>query len=221
MRRWSSWLRCLGCPVDEVRRPPQRLTGWGGSGFVGHGSSVAQAGTRRGRSVRYCGAALLARTLLGCIMPLSLQGATKMKSVLRLFRLLLCVALAGCASIASALNNAAFGQTIDLVCNGEVHQYEPNPVEGTAGPGAAWVDLGLKRISTPVGDFRITKVEETAIYFDEPGKPLKVFGYLDRSTGRMTVFWRRPEEEAKMQAGLPSNMVRYAVLACSVSKRLF
>jgi hypothetical protein len=144
-----------------------------------------------------------------------------MKSVSRPFRLLLCVTLVGCECIVLAINNAAFGQTVDLVCNGEVRQYEPNHLEGTAGPGAARVDLGLKRISTPVGDFRITRVEETAIYFDEPGKPLKVFGYLDRSTGRMTVFWRRPEEEAKMQAGLPSNMVRYATLACSVSKRLF
>jgi hypothetical protein len=144
-----------------------------------------------------------------------------MKSVARLFRLILCVALVGCEGIVSAINNAAFGQTIDLMCNGQVHQYEPSRLEGVAGPGATRVDLGLKRISTPVGDFRITKVEETAIYFDEPGKSLKVFGYLDRSTGRMTVFWRRPEEEARMQAGLPSNVVRYAALGCSVSKRLF
>jgi hypothetical protein len=100
----------------------------------------------------------------------------KMKSVARLFRLLLGVALVGCGCVISAINNAAFGQTVDLVCSGEVHQYEPSYLEGTAGPAAARVDLGLKRISTPVGDFRITKVEETTIYFDEPGKPLKVFG---------------------------------------------
>jgi hypothetical protein len=125
------------------------------------------------------------------------------------------------AIILAAFNNAAFGQKIDLVCNGAVHQFEPDRVEGTAGPGATTVDLGRNRISTPVGEFRISKVEDTTVYFDDPGKQLIVFGYLDRLTGKMTVFWRRPEEEAKMQAGLPAKAAMSAELRCSVSKRLF
>jgi hypothetical protein len=121
----------------------------------------------------------------------------------------------------AALNSTAFGQTVDLVCNGAVHQFEPNEVHGTAGPGATRVDVGRQRISTPVGEFRITKVEDTKIYFDDPGKQLVVFGYLDRLTGEMTVFWRRPEEEARMQAGLSHKVAILAELRCAVSKRLF
>jgi len=123
--------------------------------------------------------------------------------------------------ILAAFNSASSGQTIDLVCNGAMNEYEPDHIEGTAGPGVARVDLGRKHISTPVGEFRISKVQETTIYFDDPENQLKVFGYLDRATGQMTVFWRRPEEEAKVQTGLPSTTAMYAKLSCSVSKRLF
>jgi hypothetical protein len=120
--------------------------------------------------------------------------------------------------ILAAFNSAASGQPVDLVCSGAFNQYEPNEVKGTAGPGATRVDLA----PTPVGEFQISKVEETAIYFkDDPGKQLIVFGYLDRLTGQMTVLWRRPEEEAKMQAGLPHKVVMSAELRCAVSKRLF
>jgi hypothetical protein len=101
-----------------------------------------------------------------------------------------------------------------------VYQYEPNRMEGTA-TGATTIDLENERIVTPVGDFHITRVEDTSVTFDDPGKKLVVFGNLDRMTGKMTVFWRRPEEEARMRAGLTSKMSRYAELGCSASKRLF
>jgi hypothetical protein len=117
--------------------------------------------------------------------------------------------------IAACFNGAASAQTVDLVCNGAFHQYEPKEVHGTAGPGATRVDLGQQRISTPVGEFSINKVNETTIYFNDPGKSLVVFGYVDRLTGEMRVFWRRPEEEAKMQAGLPHKVAMYAELRCS------
>lgn len=119
-----------------------------------------------------------------------------------------------------ASNSAVVGQTINLMCSGTVYQYEPNRMEGSA-TGAATIDLENGRIGTPVGDFHITRVEETSVTFDDPGRELVVFGKLDRMTGRMTVFWRRPEEEAKMQAHLTSNSSMYAELSCAATKRLF
>jgi hypothetical protein len=124
------------------------------------------------------------------------------------------------ALLLSASNGLAVGQTVKLLCNGMVHQYEPNRVDGTAS-GAATVDIDGKRIVTPVGQFRITKVEETAIYFDDPRKQLKVFGYLDRLTGKMTVLWRRPEEDFKGQSGLQHKMSMYSELSCLMAKPLF
>ena len=138
-----------------------------------------------------------------------------------MFQFLRGIVLIAAVFTIAVFNGAALGQTITLVCSGKMYESEPDKIESTVGPGAATLNLELKRVSTPVGDFRITKVEDTKISFDDPEKQLKVFGYLDRLSGQMTVFWRRPEEEAKMQAGLISKMVMYAELSCSVSKRLF
>jgi hypothetical protein len=128
--------------------------------------------------------------------------------------------LIGTVVIALALSNGvAVGQTIYLTCSGTVHEYESG-MHGSA-TGAATIDLEQGRINTPVGNFHIIRVEETSIIFDDPGGKLVVFGHLDRMTGGMTVYWRRPEEEAKLQARLPANNFRIAELSCTASKRLF
>ena len=88
-------------------------------------------------------------------------------------------------------------------------------------PTSALIDFDHNQIDTPVGRFRIFKVDETNIAFDDPQSPFKVFGNLDRQTGSMTVFWRTPEEEAKLQAGLPWKMSKYSELTCTVLKRVF
>jgi hypothetical protein len=121
-----------------------------------------------------------------------------------------------------AISTAASGQTVDLMCGGKFYQYEPSKIESSVAPRATRIDLHRKRISTPVGEFRISNAEDTAIFFKEvlPG-PLLVFGRLDRLSGEMTIFWRRPEEEEKLQAGLTAQTAMYADLRCSVSKRLF
>jgi hypothetical protein len=129
--------------------------------------------------------------------------------------------LTATAILVAAFNTSALGQTIDLTCNGSIHHYEPEALKATVGPAATRVDLERKRIVTPFGEFRIRKVEETTIYFDNPGMELVVDGRIDRVTGKMTVIWRSPEEEAKMRAVGSSKAAQFAELRCSVSKRLF
>ena len=121
--------------------------------------------------------------------------------------------------ILAAFSSAVFGQAIDLVCSGTMNAKE---IRGTAGPGATRVDLERRHISTPVGNFEIIKIEETKIFFSDPQeKQLIVSGHLDRLSGQMTVTWFRPEEQAKMRAGLPAKIERLAELRCSAAKRLF
>jgi hypothetical protein len=112
-------------------------------------------------------------------------------------------------------------EAIDLSCMGVMHTYAMKQKEGLVDPGAAVVDLEKTRIATPVGNFRITRILEESITFDDPTSKLLVFGTLDRVSGAMNVFWRTPDQEAKVQAGLPSSAEMYAELKCFAAKRLF
>src|SRR3954452_11472384 len=113
------------------------------------------------------------------------------------------------AILCVACNTTASGQEIiDLVCRGTVQIYEPPPAgNDTVTPTATRVDLEHNFISTPVGDFRISKVEETKIWFeDDPEKQSAIQGHtaegsLDRLSGQMTIWWQRPTERAKLRAG--------------------
>lgn len=118
--------------------------------------------------------------------------------------------IASAALIATVVPAAA----IDLSCKGTMHTYEMEKKQGIVEPGAAVVDLEHKTISTPVGGFRITKIAEDSISFDDPAsKGMVVFGTLDRISGAMNVFWNRP--------GNTTQAAMYADLKCSAAKRLF
>jgi hypothetical protein len=105
-------------------------------------------------------------------------------------------------------------RAIDLSCSGEMHYYKPKHIEMTVPPGAAILDLENSRITSSVGNFRITKVADDSISFDDPkGKELVVDGTLDRVSGLMTVFWHKPEDWKQA--------IRYSELKCSVAKRMF
>jgi hypothetical protein len=117
---------------------------------------------------------------------------------------------------------AAYGQAVDLVCSGTMKQYEPQVTDGNVGPAAARVDLARNFISTPLGDYRISRVEDTKIWFgSDVGNQLVAEGSLDRVSGQMSIWWQRAGEKAKMKAGLPSKLNMAAELRCSASKRLF
>jgi hypothetical protein len=113
----------------------------------------------------------------------------------------------------AASGNELRAQVIDLECKGPVNQYEPKKILGIAGDGGTRVNPDQNRITAPFGEFRITQVEETKIYFDDPSSALEVSGTLDRIAGQMTIFWRRPKEVARVSM--------YADLKCSIAKRLF
>lgn len=115
----------------------------------------------------------------------------------------------------------ASAQIADLSCSGKMHQYIPEHREGSISPGAARIDIEKRALATPVGDFRITHVHDNSISFDSLTDPLVVFGTLDRVTGAMTIFWRTQAEDAKLKAGLPHTVTRYADMACIPAKRMF
>jgi hypothetical protein len=125
--------------------------------------------------------------------------------------------------ILAAFNSVASGQTINLVCSGKYRSYEKGTdfVDANVAPGATQVDLERKLISTPAGQFRISKVEETRIYINEERQNLVVWGSLDRLSGELSVFMLRPTEHAKMRNGLSAKVETNIELRCSVSKRLF
>jgi hypothetical protein len=114
-------------------------------------------------------------------------------------------------------------QSADLICKGEMHdQSSQKPVIGTIAPLATQVDFDRKRILTFGGEYRIAQITETSIAFDDPEFALrpareKVFGFLDRMTGSMSIAWY---DEARM-AARSRTPTRLAVLTCSISKRLF
>ena len=127
--------------------------------------------------------------------------------------------------IAIAWGGSAFGQAVNLACGGVYHVYAPEePMEATVAPKASSVDLASKKITTPLGEYRISRVDDDQIFFDRPASPTFNFvthGTLDRSTGKMLIQWLRPEEDAKMGNGQMTHMARYAEFMCSIAKRLF
>jgi hypothetical protein len=116
-------------------------------------------------------------------------------------------------AVVGALNCSASGQTTDLACGGTLHQYQPERSEASIAPAATSVDLTKRLIQTPLGKFSISEIQETKIWFVDPGKALWMSAYLDRLTGEMTIFWFHSKDM--------SHPTAYAELSCSPAKRLF
>jgi hypothetical protein len=119
----------------------------------------------------------------------------------------------------AASNSIVIGQTINLVCRGQVIKY--NPTIEALTEGAATIDLDQNSLTTSLGEFHIINVGDTSINFNGTENSLVVFGTLDRITGKMTVFWYTPEDWAKVQAYQDAHFSRHAQLTCSASKKLF
>jgi hypothetical protein len=125
--------------------------------------------------------------------------------------------------IASACPASA--QAVNLACGGVYHVYPPEePLEATVAPTASSVDLANKAITTPLGEYRISSINDVQIFFDNPASPSFNFvahGSLDRVTGKMMIRWLRPEEDVREKSLQTVHMARYAELTCSAAKRLF
>jgi hypothetical protein len=136
-----------------------------------------------------------------------------------------CLSLAIIALCFCVPPSQAFAQTVDLACGGEYHVYAPEePTAATVAPTASSVDLASKKITTPLGTYRISRIEEERLFFDKPASTTFNFvthGMLDRMTGKMLIRWLRPEEDVKEMAGQTMHMARYAEFMCSAAKWLF
>ncbi len=91
-------------------------------------------------------------------------------------------------------------------------------------PTASAVDLASNEITTPLGTYRLSRIEENKLTFDAPATRdfnLVTHGSLDRLTGKMVILWLRPEQDVKYRAGKLENMARLAEFMCSTAKRLF
>jgi len=85
-------------------------------------------------------------------------------------------------------------------------------------------DLASKEITTPLGTYRLSQIEENKLMFDRPATRefnLVTHGSLDRVTGKMVIIWIRPEQDAKYKFGQLEKMTRLAEFRCSTAKRLF
>jgi hypothetical protein len=137
-----------------------------------------------------------------------------------------CLSLAIIALCFCVPPSQALAQAVDLACGGEYHMYAPEePMDTTVAPTASSVDVASKKIITPLGTYRISRIEEERLFFDKSPSPTFNFvthGSLDRLTGRMLIQWVRPEEDAKPRTvGQTMQMARYAEFMCSAAKRLF
>jgi hypothetical protein len=119
------------------------------------------------------------------------------------------------------LSSPASAQTINLVCGGTFSQYDPERLDAKVSPTATTVDLERKLLSTPVGQYLISRIEDTKIVIYEERQDFSVVGSLDRLTGKMEITWQRPAERAKLLAGLSSKIAGRIELQCSASNRLF
>jgi len=129
------------------------------------------------------------------------------------------------ALVGSGSGCAASAETVNLACGGVFHLYEPERMDSSVAPTASAVDLASKKITTPLGEYRISRVDEEQLTFGAPAAPgfnFVTHGTLDRLSGRMLIRWFRPEEDAKAQVvGQSANMARYAEFTCAAAKRLF
>jgi hypothetical protein len=126
--------------------------------------------------------------------------------------------------IAAASGGPVLAQAVNLTCGGELHIFEPDRMDATVNPTASAVDVASNEITTPLGTYRLSRIEENKLTFDAPATRdfnLVTHGSLDRLTGKMVILWLRPEQDAKYRVGQLENMARFAEFKCSTAKRLF
>src|SRR5260370_2317846 len=119
---------------------------------------------------------------------------------------------------ALAVVSPAHAESFGLACSGTATEYD-RYLQAEIPDMAASVDLDGRVLSTPFGMFHITTVDDQAIDFDATSGPFKVFGRFDRSTGDLTIFWRRPEEDTKIMAGKVGQMSPFVKFHCTRSRR--
>lgn len=93
-------------------------------------------------------------------------------------------------------------------------------ISGTVAPGATVLDLVSHTAHTPVGNFDISAVNDDGVGLSGRGQtangetPFST-GFLDRTTGKMNVFWLDSIEEGKRQKGESFRYTMWADLTCT------
>ena len=101
---------------------------------------------------------------------------------------------------------------ITLTCDGELHDYEQGNIVARA-TGATTIDLSRNLLTTPAGIFRILGVSDAKYYIEQADALRRVWGSLDRYTGRLAVMWNRHGEVRQLSYLLE--------LQCYAAQRLF
>lgn len=114
---------------------------------------------------------------------------------------------------------------VNLSCEGELKDYGTR-IDANIPPAASTVDLERRVLKLPLGSFNITRADDQIIWFGgdftaADKTSMTIQGSMDRTTGRVTAIWYRPEELAKMHAGQRAQASMFMELRCSASKRLF
>jgi hypothetical protein len=119
---------------------------------------------------------------------------------------------------------SAGAQTTNLSCSGTLHVFEPDRFDASMAPTSSVVDLAGRKITTPLGTYRISSVHESGIMFGAAPSPdfnFVTFGSLDRLTGKMLISWMTSEQHTKLQAGQTAQASRSAEFNCTAAQRLF
>ena len=102
--------------------------------------------------------------------------------------------------------SSAFAAPVNLTCHGALHQYLPTTENASIAPTATVVDLDRSSINTPVGRFRIVKIDDSNVFFDGASRGYLINGSLDRNSGQMNIRWLTQEEQGKLDRGLQAQM---------------
>jgi hypothetical protein len=134
--------------------------------------------------------------------------------------------LATCILLLSANVSAANAQSVMLNCVGTYHNYSDGTVVNFP-PAAAVMDYSSHMFTYQFIEIPITRATDTKLTLEASAlgnnrQYLKIFGTIDRITGIGTIYWRTPEEEAKMLSGSRTGQLyAMAEFRCSAAQKQF
>ncbi|WP_157839366.1 hypothetical protein [Bradyrhizobium diazoefficiens] len=126
--------------------------------------------------------------------------------------------------LGSASITPADADPANLSCSGILHVYRPERFDASVAATTTTVDLAARKITTPLGVYRITSIHEAGIMFGADPSPdfnFVTFGSLDRSTGKMLLNFMTSEQHARLLANEAAQSARAAEFDCVAAQRLF
>jgi hypothetical protein len=130
------------------------------------------------------------------------------------------------AAVVLLSSTVAQAQTIPLTCQGEFKIYRPSRTDADVPPGSGSVDLARKRFTSPVGNFNISTVTESAAeirdsFVDKGGRRLIVRGNFDRTSGKVWIMWLTEQAAHRFDTNQNAGAEMYASMLCGRANRVF